>query len=52
MITVPMPRLDISSLVNNDGENVLRWVPGTARAPEIVNKQTMAIPDLNLVWTE
>ncbi len=51
-ITVPMPRIDISGLVDRDGENVLRWVPGTYRFPEITRKQTMVIPDLNLVWTK
>lgn len=42
----------MSGLVKKDGENVLRRVPGTLRSPEITCKQTMAIPDLNLVWTE
>jgi hypothetical protein len=50
-ITVPMPRLDISKLVDKDGGNVLRWVPGTRSHPEITRKQTMTIPDVNLVWT-
>lgn len=51
VISVPLRRLDISGLVKRDGENVLRWVPGTYLTPEITRKQTMAIPDLNLVWT-
>ncbi len=50
MITVPISRLDISGLVDLDGENSLRWVPH--RALEITNRQTQAIPDLQLVWTE
>ena len=36
--------LDISGLAKRDGENVLRWVPGTQGAP--------AIPELQLMWTE
>jgi len=51
-VTVPMPRIDISKLVKKNGENVLRWVPGHYRVPEITRKQTMVIPDLNLVWTK
>jgi hypothetical protein len=51
-ITVPMPMIDISGLVDKNGENVLRWVPGDYRFPEITRKQTMVIPDLNLVWTK
>lgn len=51
-ITVPMPSLDISKLVKKEGENVLRWVPGTKSYPDITRKQTMKIPDLNLVWTK
>jgi len=51
-ITVPMNSLDISGLVRRDGENVLRWVPGTYRFPEITREQTVVIPDLNLVWVE
>jgi hypothetical protein len=50
-ITVPMPMLDISKLVEKNGENVLRWVPGTRAYPEIIRQQTLPIPDLNLVWT-
>jgi hypothetical protein len=49
-VTVPMPRLDISGLVKNDGENTLRWVPGTYLVPEITRKQTMVIPNLHLIW--
>jgi hypothetical protein len=52
VINVPLHRLDISGLVKKDGENVLRWVPGVYLTPEITRKQTLVIPDLNLVWTE
>ena len=52
VISVPLHRLDISGLVNWDGENVLRWVPGTSHPPEVTRTQTMVIPELNLVWTE
>ena len=51
VIDVPIHRLDIGGLVKQEGENVLRWVPGRPRFPEITAKQTMVIPDLNLVWT-
>jgi hypothetical protein len=51
-ITVPMNTIDISGLVDRDGENILRWVPGHYRVPEITREQTMVIPELNLVWTE
>jgi hypothetical protein len=51
VISVPLHRLDISGLVKRDGENVLRWVPGTHLSPEITRKQTRTIPDLNLAWT-
>jgi hypothetical protein len=50
-ITVNMSKLDISKLVTKNGENVLRWVPGSQSLPGITVKQTMKIPDLNLVWT-
>jgi hypothetical protein len=49
-ITVPMPSLDISGLVNKNGENVLRWVPDERNTPEITRVHTRTIPDLNLVW--
>jgi hypothetical protein len=50
MVIVSMPRIDISGLVDQDGENVLRWAPH--RILEITNRQPLAIPELNLVWTE
>ena len=51
MISVPMSKIDITGLVKRDGENTLRWIP-TKKYLDIVNKNKMAIPDLNLVWTK
>ena len=52
VITTPgwMRRLDISGLVDRDGENVIRWVPGTVFTPDFERKYNQPVPEMSLSW--
>ena len=48
-----MPRLDISKLVNRQGQNVIRWQPSGIHGPpshHYTRPRTRQAPALELVW--
>lgn len=47
-----MKRLDVSGLVRRDGENVLRWVPGSRSCAAWNRLFTGVLPELSLVWSD
>ncbi len=45
-----MRELDVSNLVLRDGENVLRWTPGTAGDPIYIRTSNRAVPAMQFLW--
>ncbi len=52
VIQAPIHSLDVSGLVNKEGENILRWIPDFPGVPDMNTFQDRAVPDLKLAWKE